>query len=139
MTERARLVVVMGVSGAGKTTVGTALAARLGVPYADGDGFHAPDSVAKMARGEPLDDVDRVPWLDAIADWLRAHADRGAVVSCSALRRAYRARLSAAAPATTYLHLTGSDALCPACEHAARPLHAVHGRLALVPRVARAK
>lgn len=109
--ERPLVVIVMGVSGSGKTTVGTALAARLGVPYADGDDFHAPDNVAKMARGEALTDADRAPWLQAIASWLRGHARGGAVVSCSALRRAYRDVLSAAVPSAIYLHLTGSEAL----------------------------
>ncbi|MET0341127.1 MAG: gluconokinase [Polyangiales bacterium] len=111
---RPLVVVVMGVSGSGKTTVGEALAAHLSVPYADGDDFHSEANVAKMARGEALTDVDRAPWLAAIAAWMRAHGEHGgsgAVVSCSALRRAYRDVLSAAAPAAIYLHLTGSEDL----------------------------
>jgi gluconokinase len=103
--RRVRLVVVMGVAGAGKTTVGRALAARLAVPYADGDSFHAPGSIAKMASGRPLDDADRAPWLSAIADWLSRQRGAGAVVSCSALRRSYREQLRAQVPALTFLHL----------------------------------
>jgi len=105
------LVVVMGISGAGKTTVGGLLAHRLALAYADGDSFHSPANIAKMASGVALGDADRAPWLAAIGSYLHAHALTGAVVSCSALRRAYRDLLSAAAPRTLYLHLTGSAAL----------------------------
>jgi gluconokinase len=97
-------IVVTGVAGSGKTTVGTLLAARLAVPYAEADAFHPPANVAKMARGEPLDDADREPWLAAIADRLAA-ADTGLVVTCSALRRRYRDRLRAAAPGAWFVHL----------------------------------
>jgi gluconokinase len=83
--------VVMGVAGSGKTEIGTLLAARIGAPFADGDRFHSPANVAKMAAGIPLDDTDRWPWLDAIAAWLDAHPT--CVVACSALRRVYRDRL----------------------------------------------
>jgi gluconokinase len=105
------LVVVMGVSGSGKTTVGTALAERLGVQYAEADDFHPPENVAKMASGVPLTDADRVPWLDAIAAWLKAQDGEGGVVTCSALRRAYRDRLRRAAPEVFFLHLDGSPEL----------------------------
>ncbi len=99
-------VVVMGVSGSGKSTVGEALATRLGVPYADADAFHSPANVTKMSSGHALDDVDRVPWLEAIAAWL--HANRsGAVVSCSALRRRYRDILRSRAGEVAFLHLDG--------------------------------
>jgi gluconokinase len=104
-------VVVMGVSGTGKSTLGTALATRLGVPYADGDSFHSSANVAKMAAGVPLTDDDRWPWLLTIGGWLHAHRASGAVVSCSALRRAYRDALTHAAPQTTFLHLRGDPAL----------------------------
>src|SRR5689334_20936360 len=67
--------VVMGVAGSGKTTVGTLLAERLGMVFKDGDAFHPPENVAKMAAGIPLDDADRAPWLDAIHAWLAAHPD----------------------------------------------------------------
>ncbi|MDG9704916.1 gluconokinase [Streptomyces sp. DH37] len=101
----------MGVSGSGKTTVGTALAERLGVPYAEADDFHPPENVAKMASGVPLTDADRDPWLDAIAAWLKAQDGEGGVVTCSALKRAYRDRLRRAAPEVFFLHLDGSPEL----------------------------
>ncbi|WP_436994821.1 gluconokinase [Streptomyces sp. enrichment culture] len=101
----------MGVSGSGKTTVGTALAERLGVPYAEADDFHPPENVAKMASGVPLTDEDRAPWLDAIAAWLKAQEGEGGVVTCSALKRVYRDRLRRAAPEVFFLHLDGSPEL----------------------------
>jgi gluconokinase len=101
------LVVVMGVTGAGKSTVGVQLAERLGVPFADADDFHSPENVAKMRAGTPLTDDDRLPWLRSIGAWLAEHGDPGAVVTCSALKRAYRDILRAAAPDLTFLHLDG--------------------------------
>ena len=97
-----RPVVVMGVSGSGKTTVGQALAAALGVPFEDGDALHPAANVAKMAAGIPLDDADRAPWLDAIGAVLAAGQ---VVVACSALKRAYRDRLRAAAPSLELVYL----------------------------------
>jgi gluconokinase len=86
------IVLVMGVSGSGKTTIGRLLAARLGVSFADGDDLHPPGNVAKMAAGHPLTDHDRWPWLTAIGQWMseQATAGRGGVVACSALRLVYR-------------------------------------------------
>ncbi|WP_181805791.1 gluconokinase [Streptomyces shenzhenensis] len=104
------VVAVMGVAGTGKTTIGPLLAARLGVPYAEGDDFHPPANIAKMSAGHPLDDADRWPWLDAIGAWAHGR-ERGGVVSCSALKRAYRDRLRAAAPGLVFLHLTGDRQL----------------------------
>jgi gluconokinase len=101
------LVVVMGVTGSGKSTVGVALAERMGVPFADADDFHSAANVAKMRAGTPLDDNDRQPWLRAISEWLAAHREGGAVVTCSALKRAYRDILRGAAPEVTFLHLDG--------------------------------
>lgn len=100
----------MGVSGSGKSTVGAALARRLGVPFADADAFHPEANVAKMAAGLPLTDDDRYPWLAAVGQWLADHRD-GGVMSCSALKRAYRDRLRSHCPQIEFLHLTGSPAL----------------------------
>jgi gluconokinase len=101
------LVAVMGVCASGKSTVGKLLAARLGIVYRDGDDFHSEANVAKMRSGVSLTDEDRRPWLDAIGHWLHENAGTGAVVSCSALKRAYRSRLRAAAPGMYFLHLSG--------------------------------
>ncbi|MFJ5309433.1 gluconokinase [Streptomyces sp. NPDC088350] len=105
------VVVVMGVAGTGKTTIGPLLAARLGVPYAEGDDFHPQANIAKMSAGHPLTDEDRWPWLDAIGDWTHGRAGLGGVVSSSALKRSYRDRLRAAAPGVVFVHLTGDRAL----------------------------
>ncbi|MEV5458873.1 gluconokinase [Streptomyces cellulosae] len=105
------VVVVMGVAGTGKTTIGPLLAARLGVPYAEGDDFHPQSNIAKMSAGTPLTDDDRWPWLDAIGDWAQGRAGLGGVVSCSALKRSYRDRLRAVAPGVIFVHLTGDRAL----------------------------
>ncbi|MCP2288624.1 gluconokinase [Nocardia amikacinitolerans] len=109
MTEaRAPRVVVMGVSGSGKSTVGDRLARALRVEFAEGDDFHPPANLAKMTAGEPLTDADRAPWLDRVAAWLAEQSGRGGVVSCSALKRGYRDRLRAAAPDVLFLHLTAT-------------------------------
>jgi gluconokinase len=105
------LVVVMGVSGTGKTTVGEALAARLGLDYRDADAFHPQANIDKMSAGHPLNDEDRAPWLAAIGRWLAGHDSTGGVVSCSALHRAYRDTLRAAAPRLHFLHLAGDPAI----------------------------
>ncbi|MFI9344324.1 gluconokinase [Streptomyces sp. NPDC052773] len=105
------VVVVMGVAGTGKTTIGPLLAARLGVPYAEGDDFHPQANIAKMSAGTPLTDEDRLPWLDSIGGWADGRAGLGGVVSCSALKRSYRDRLRAAAPGLVFVHLTGDRAL----------------------------
>ncbi|AWE54037.1 gluconokinase [Streptomyces nigra] len=106
-------VVVMGVSGTGKSTVGRLLAVRLGVPFADADELHPPANIAKMASGVPLDDADRLPWLESVGRLLRTHQEdgTGAVVTCSALRRRYRDVLRAACPGAFFLHLTGDPRL----------------------------
>jgi gluconokinase len=116
------LVVVMGVSGSGKTTVGAALAQRLRVPFADADDFHSRRSIDKMSAGVPLDDEDRRPWLVTIAGWLADHAVSGGVASCSALRRSYRDVLAAAAPHVHFLHLDGTPEVI-AARVAGRPGH----------------
>ncbi|KUM83606.1 MULTISPECIES: gluconokinase [Streptomyces] len=106
-----KVVVVMGVAGTGKTTIGPLLAARLGVPYAEGDDFHPQANIAKMSAGTPLTDDDRWPWLDAIGSWAHGRAGVGGVVSCSALKRSYRDRLRAEAPGVVFVHLAGDRSL----------------------------
>jgi len=123
-TEGRLSVVVMGVSASGKTTVGTLLARTLAVPFIEGDALHSPGNVAKMRRGEPLDDADRAPWLAAIAATLadRSRYPRGLVVSCSALKAAYRDELRKAAPGVKFVFLDASPPLVEA-RLAARPPH----------------
>lgn len=105
-------VVVMGVSGAGKTTIGMALADELGIPFLDADELHSADNVAKMRAGIPLDDHDRAPWLEAVGRALQRYEATGAVIACSALRRRYREAIRSHAPAAMFLHLTsGRDVL----------------------------
>lgn len=106
-------IVVMGVSGCGKSTVATLLAARLGVPYVDADDLHPATNVARMSAGIPLTDDDRAPWLDTVAATIAAAPD-GVVVACSALRRTYRDRLRAGAPGTVVVHLDGTPELLAA-------------------------
>lgn len=109
------IVVLMGVCGSGKTTLGRMLAARLGWSYVEGDDFHPPANVAKMRAGTPLDDADRRPWLAAlaarIAEW--DEAGTSAVLACSALKRAYRDAL-AGSGAVRFVHLKGPRALVAA-------------------------
>ena len=103
-------VVVMGVSGCGKSHVGAALAAHLGCGWRDGDDLHPAANLAKMRAGHPLEDADRWPWLDRVAEALRAEAPL--VIGCSALRRAYRDRIRAGAGGpVAFVHLAGSKAL----------------------------
>lgn len=101
--------VVMGVSGCGKSTVAALIASRTGCPLAEGDDFHSAASIARMAAGFPLDDAMRTPWLAAIAGWLTERATVGecAVVSCSALTRAYRDVLRGVGSDVRMVHLAG--------------------------------
>ncbi len=104
-------IVLMGVSGSGKTTIGETLAPRLGLPFRDADEFHPPANVAKMASGIPLDDDDRWPWLDAIGAAIHAAGSSGIVVTCSALKRIYRDRIrTAAGLPVRFVHLDVSRA-----------------------------
>jgi carbohydrate kinase (thermoresistant glucokinase family) len=102
-------IVVMGVSGSGKSTVGRLLAQTLRMPFQDGDELHPPDNIARMAAGVPLTDADRQDWLAAIGKRLAAAGGRrdGVVVACSALKRAYRDQLRAVAPDLRLVYLQG--------------------------------
>ena len=117
------IVIVAGVSGSGKTTVGILLADRLGWRFADADDFHPAANVAKMRAGIPLTDADREPWLRAIAAWMDERIARGedAVVGCSALKRSYRDLLLAGRPEARMIFLV------PDREVLARRLAARHG------------
>lgn len=110
MTAR---IVIMGVAGSGKTSVGEALAARIGIPYRDGDAFHPAANVAKMSAGVPLTDADRWPWLDRVAVALATEAPL--IIGCSALKRVYRDRIRAGAGGPVrFVHLAGSRAVIAA-------------------------
>ena len=115
-------IVVMGVSGSGKSTVGAALAQRLRVPFADADDFHPQANIAKMSAGEPLNDEDRYPWLDAIGEWLDGRCTDGGVMSCSALKRKYRDQLRRGCSEVLFLHLTGTPEVIGR-RQASRPGH----------------
>jgi gluconokinase len=106
------ILIVAGVAGSGKTTVGALLAGRLHWRFADADTFHPEANVAKMRAGVPLTDADRVPWLHAITDWMdeRIAAGQSAVITCSALKRSYRDQLLAGRPAVTMVFLQVSRA-----------------------------
>ncbi|SCG48096.1 gluconate kinase, SKI family [Micromonospora echinaurantiaca] len=104
-----RHVVVMGVSGAGKTTVARGIAARTGLTFAEADEFHPPANVERMRAGVPLDDAARQPWLRELAAWMAARAAEGVstVLACSALRRSYRDVLRQGPPQVEFVHLDG--------------------------------
>ena len=105
--------ILMGVAGCGKSSVGAALAARLGMTYRDGDDLHPAESVAKMRAGLALTDADRWPWLDLVAQDLAARAP--VIIGCSALKRIYRDRIRASAGGpVTFVHLAGSRAVIEA-------------------------
>jgi gluconokinase len=110
---RAIAVVMMGVSGAGKTTVGAILAERLDAEFLEGDRFHPPANIVKMSRGEALDDGDRAPWLDRLGEELahRVQAGRRVVLTCSALKRSYRDRLRHHCPSVRFVYLRGEKRL----------------------------
>jgi gluconokinase len=102
----ALVVIVVGISGSGKSTVGRALARSLGVPFLDGDDLHSDESIAKMRHGKPLTESDRLPWLAALAAGIATLSlTTGGVIACSALKRRYREALTAAAPDVRFLEL----------------------------------
>jgi carbohydrate kinase (thermoresistant glucokinase family) len=113
-TEKPSVLVVMGVSGTGKSTVAGLLAGRLGWELAEGDDLHPPANVAKMASGQPLNDEDRWPWLDKIAAWIKDRVNSGktGVITCSALKRRYRDRLRGTG--VMFVHLHGDKELIAA-------------------------
>jgi gluconokinase len=119
------IIIVMGVVGAGKTTIGTLLAAELHWKFSDADDFHPPSNVEKIRHGIPLTDDDRRPWLErlrtAIAHWIAA--GQNAVLACSALKRSYRAELQVG-PEVRFVYLRGTADLI------ARRLHQRHGHFA---------
>jgi len=113
MTAPAPIIVLMGVAGCGKSTIGEALSTTLGWPFRDADSFHPESNVAKMSRGEALTDDDRKPWLAAIAAWIDARqaSHAPAIVSCSALKRAYRDIIVGGRPGVYLVHLAGTQDL----------------------------
>ena len=104
-------IVVMGVSGVGKTTVARGIAAAMNWDMAEGDSFHPEANVQKMATGTPLDDDDRLPWLRAIGRWIDEQDGRSAVITCSALKRAYRDVLRDGRPTVRFCELDADESL----------------------------
>ena len=103
------VLVVMGVSGCGKSTVAAHLSERLGWPFMEGDSLHPPANVAKMQAGHPLTDEDRWPWLALVADWIEEQLDAGndGIITCSALKRSYRDVLDRRGAGVTFVYLAG--------------------------------
>ncbi len=106
---RSFAVVIMGVSGSGKSTIGLALAEKCGGVFLDADDFHPPANIGKMKRGEPLDDADRAPWLDRLAVLLAESSDQPVFLACSALKARYREILTAGRGDVQFVHLGGTS------------------------------
>ena len=105
-------IIVMGVTGCGKSTIGATLAQRLGYTFIDGDDLHPEINKKKMSSGMPLDDRDRVPWLEEVSKSLQQYD--AIVIACSALKKSYRTTITRGAPSTVYIHLKGSKELITA-------------------------
>jgi carbohydrate kinase (thermoresistant glucokinase family) len=108
--KRPVVLVLMGVSGCGKTTVAAILAGRLGWPFEEGDALHPPANIEKMKAGHPLADADRAPWLEKVADWVDGRLDAGGcgIITCSALKRAYREAINRRGAGVEFVYLHGS-------------------------------
>ncbi len=113
MSESAQHLVIMGVSGSGKSTVAEMLAQRLGWTFSEADEFHPQSNIDKMTAGTPLNDEDRKPWLEAMRDWMAQMASDNinTVVTCSALKHSYRDTLRQATGTVYFIHLHGSEEL----------------------------
>lgn len=113
MSPAAAILVMMGVSGSGKTTIGCRVAGRLSWPFKEGDDLHPPANIAKMKAGKPLTNADRAPWLAAVARWIDGWrcANVSGVITCSALKRAYRRDLAQGRPEVRFVYLTGDAPL----------------------------
>lgn len=113
MSQRLAILVMMGVSGSGKTMVGKRLASRLGWRFKEGDDLHPPANVARMKAGRPLTEADRAPWLAAVASWIDGWRCAGisGVITCSALKRVYRRTLARSRPEVRFVYLKGDAAL----------------------------
>ncbi len=107
------VLIIMGVSGCGKSTVAELLAARLGWPFEEGDALHPQANIDKMSAGHPLDDYDRLPWLEKVADWVEERLDLGGngIVTCSALKRSYRDLIGRRGTGAMFVYLAGSKEL----------------------------
>jgi carbohydrate kinase (thermoresistant glucokinase family) len=107
------ILVLMGVSGSGKSTIGRPLAQRLGWDFEEGDDLHPKANIAKMSRGQALDDADRAPWLAAVRGWIdgEVQAGRSGVITCSALKRAYRDQLRQGRPEVRLVYLKGDETI----------------------------